>query len=72
LRPTSIEKEIFPVMADEGELHCMELSGFWMDVGQPSDFLKGMCLYLVSMLLNFLSSQTVGKFSYSVECLRLV
>ena len=33
-------------MADEGELHCMQLKGFWMDVGQPKDFLTGMCLYL--------------------------
>jgi mannose-1-phosphate guanylyltransferase len=49
LRPTSIEKEIFPVMAQEGELHCMQLKGFWMDVGQPSDFLTGMCLYLESL-----------------------
>jgi len=27
----------------------MELQGFWMDVGQPSDFLTGMCLYLQSL-----------------------
>ena len=33
-------------MADDGELHCMQLKGFWMDVGQPKDFLTGMCLYL--------------------------
>ncbi len=33
-------------MAADGELHCMELKGFWMDVGQPKDFLTGMCLYL--------------------------
>ena len=33
-------------MADDGELHCMQLKGFWMDVGQPKDFLAGMCLYL--------------------------
>ena len=33
-------------MADDGQLFCMELSGFWMDVGQPKDFLTGMCLYL--------------------------
>jgi mannose-1-phosphate guanylyltransferase len=46
IRPTSIEKEVFPFMADDGELHCMELQGFWMDVGQPKDFLTGMCLYL--------------------------
>ena len=36
-------------MAAEHELHCMELSGFWMDVGQPKDFLTGMCLYLDSL-----------------------
>jgi mannose-1-phosphate guanylyltransferase len=46
--PTSIEKEIFPVMAKAGELHAMELPGFWMDVGQPKDFLSGTCLYLTS------------------------
>lgn len=46
LRPTSIEKEVFPYMAEAGELHCMQLKGFWMDVGQPKDFLTGMCLYL--------------------------
>ena len=46
VRPTSIEKETFPAMAADGELHCMELEGFWMDVGQPKDFLTGMCLYL--------------------------
>ena len=27
LRPTSIEKEIFPVMAQEGHLYAMELQG---------------------------------------------
>lgn len=27
LRPTSIEKEIFPVMAEEGHLYAMELQG---------------------------------------------
>lgn len=46
LKPTSIEKEVFPFMARDGELHCTELKGFWMDVGQPKDFLTGMCLYL--------------------------
>lgn len=48
VKPTSIEKEVFPFMATDGELHCMELKGFWMDVGQPKDFLTGMCLYLTS------------------------
>lgn len=41
LRPMSIEKEVFPFMARDGQLHAMELQGFWMDVGQPKDFLTG-------------------------------
>ncbi|XP_072928683.1 mannose-1-phosphate guanylyltransferase catalytic subunit beta isoform X4 [Hemitrygon akajei] len=49
LRPTSIEKEIFPVMAQDGQLYAMELQGFWMDIGQPKDFLTGMCMYLQSL-----------------------
>jgi len=48
-KPTSIEKEIFPKMAESGQLYCMPLEGFWMDVGQPKDFLAGMCLYLNSL-----------------------
>jgi hypothetical protein len=49
LRPTSIEKETFPEMCAEGELHSFDLEGFWMDVGQPKDFLTGTCLYLSSL-----------------------
>eukprot|EP00096_Caligus_rogercresseyi_P009794 TRINITY_DN3398_c0_g1_i3.p1 TRINITY_DN3398_c0_g1~~TRINITY_DN3398_c0_g1_i3.p1 ORF type:complete len:327 (+),score=81.09 TRINITY_DN3398_c0_g1_i3:169-1149(+) len=49
IKPTSIEKEVFPFMAKDGQLHCMELDGFWMDVGQPRDFLEGMVLYLGSL-----------------------
>lgn len=41
LKPTSIEKEVFPKMASDGELFAFELQGFWMDVGQPKDFLTG-------------------------------
>lgn len=46
LKPTSIEKEIFPKMAADGQLYAQTLEGFWMDVGQPKDFLAGMKLYL--------------------------
>lgn len=49
LKPTSIEKEIFPLMADDQQLYAYELAGFWMDVGQPKDFLTGMSLYLNSL-----------------------
>ena len=46
VRPTSIEKEIFPQMAHDGQLYAMDLAGFWMDVGQPKDYLTGLGLYV--------------------------
>lgn len=48
MRPTSIEQEIFPQIAAEGKLYCMPLEGYWMDVGQPKDFLLGTRLALKS------------------------
>lgn len=48
-KPTSIESETFPAMAADRQLHCMDLDGFWMDVGQPKDYLSGMCLYLTHL-----------------------
>nr|POE47297.1 mannose-1-phosphate guanyltransferase [Quercus suber] len=49
LRPTSIEQETFPDMVKDGQLHSFDLENFWMDVGQPKDFLSGTCLYLSSL-----------------------
>lgn len=49
LRPTSIEHETFPSICKDGQLHSFDLEGFWMDVGQPKDFLTGTCLYLSSL-----------------------
>ena len=54
-KPTSIEKEIFPLMAASGELYAQDLAGFWMDIGQPKDFLRGLCLYLSSCPENLLA-----------------
>ena len=45
-RPTSIEREIFPAMAVEQELYQMELPGYWMDIGQPPDYLRGQGMYI--------------------------
>ena len=61
LQPTSIETEIFPEMAKKGELYAMELPGFWMDVGQPPDFLKGMCLYLANLKAKNPQQLSTGK-----------
>jgi len=45
-KPTSIEKEIFPKMAEQMQLYAFDLPGFWMDIGQPKDFQTGVSLYL--------------------------
>lgn len=60
LRPTSIEKEVFPAMAEEGELYVMELVGFWADVGQPKDFLAGTALKLNSIRNSKSNELAVG------------
>lgn len=39
-------------MAKEGELYALNLEGFWMDVGQPKDYLAGTFIYL-----NYLKSK---------------
>lgn len=49
LQPTSIEHDVFPIIAKDKQAHVFELEGFWMDVGQPKDFLTGTCLYLSSL-----------------------
>uniref|UniRef100_A0A914Q2G6 Nucleotidyl transferase domain-containing protein n=1 Tax=Panagrolaimus davidi TaxID=227884 RepID=A0A914Q2G6_9BILA len=46
LKPTSMEKEVFPQMCETSNLYAFVLKGYWMDVGQPIDFLKGTQLYL--------------------------
>lgn len=38
-KPMSIEKEVFPHIAQENKLYTVVLEGYWMDVGQPKDFL---------------------------------
>lgn len=45
-------------MAKDGELYAMELKGFWMDVGQPKDYLSGM-----SKLLSSWKSKNIGDLS---------
>ena len=41
LRPTSIEKETFPLIVRDKGLYAFTLPGYWMDVGQPKDYLAG-------------------------------
>ena len=43
------EKDVFPQMASEGKLFCYPLKGYWADIGQPVDYLKGMVLHLEAL-----------------------
>eukprot|EP00760_Papus_ankaliazontas_P036051 PhM_4_TR8164/c0_g1_i1/m.12160/K00966/GMPP; mannose-1-phosphate guanylyltransferase len=47
---TSIETQVFPAMAADGNLYALELKGYWMDIGQPNDFVDGMALYLAGLV----------------------
>ncbi|KAL7265368.1 hypothetical protein ACSBR1_003189 [Camellia fascicularis] len=61
LRPTSIEKQVFPSIAAENKLYAMVLPGFWMDIGQPKDYITGLRLYLDSLRKKYSSKLAVGS-----------
>ena len=44
--PSSLEKEILPQLAHEGNLFCVVLDSFWMDIGIPHNYLLGTQLFL--------------------------
>lgn len=52
LRPTSIEREVFPHVAADNKLYSFTLQGYWMDIGQPKDYLKGLQLHLDSLHIH--------------------
>ena len=58
-----MEQYIFPQLTAEKELYCMELDGMWMDVGQPKDYLTGMCLKLNSLRHNVSFLISINHFS---------
>jgi NDP-sugar pyrophosphorylase family protein len=39
-RQVSIEREIFPLLAERGELYAVALPGYWLDVGTPASYLQ--------------------------------
>ena len=45
-RPSSMETDLLPRLAQEGNLHCLELEGYWMDIGLPHNYLIGVQLHL--------------------------
>jgi len=47
-RPVSIEREIFPKLAEEGSLFGHEFKEIWMDIGKPRDYLAANWILLDS------------------------
>ena len=41
MAPAAPWVQIFPAVAADGKLFAMALDGYWMDVGQPKDYLAG-------------------------------
>lgn len=60
LRPTSIEREVFPHVAADNALFAYTLSGYWMDIGQPKDYLQGLHLHLDSMHIHSSAQLATG------------
>ena len=44
-----IETDVFPQLASVGGIYSFELQGYWADIGQPKDFLRGMKMHLSSL-----------------------
>ncbi len=46
----SIEREVFPKLAEEGKLFGHEIKGLWVDVGKPADYIRANALWLATKL----------------------
>ena len=61
LKPTSLEKDVFPQIVADEKLYSMVLPGFWMDIGQPRDYITGLQLYLGSIRKNSAAWLATGE-----------
>ena len=48
-RSVSTEKEVFPILAEEGNLYGFEVNGLWEDIGVPEDYLRANSLLLAKL-----------------------
>ena len=51
-RKVRIETEVFPKLAEEHKLYGFESHGFWMDIGEPQDYLSANEMMLTRNNLN--------------------
>ncbi len=51
-RAVSMEREVFPKLAEEGKLFGHRTNGFWMDIGRPEEYLETNRIILDSLSKN--------------------
>jgi mannose-1-phosphate guanylyltransferase len=51
-KTVSVEREIFPKLAEEGKLYGYHVNGLWMDIGKPDEYLETNRLILDSFAKN--------------------
>jgi len=51
-KKVSIEREIFPIIAKEGNLYHYPISGIWKDIGKPEELLEGNIELMKDILVN--------------------
>jgi NDP-sugar pyrophosphorylase family protein len=62
-RPVSLEREVFPILAQEGTLYGHDFEGFWTDIGEPKDYLKANRLLLSMGITKNQVQKTVNKWA---------
>ena len=51
-RAVSMEREVFPKLAEEGKLFGHFVNGLWMDIGKPEEYLETNKIILDSLIKN--------------------
>ena len=56
-KKVSIERDVFPKLADEGNLYNFSISGIWKDIGKPEELLEGNIQMMIDILENVNNKQ---------------
>ena len=57
-RAVSVEREVFPKLAEEGKLFGHFVNGLWMDIGKPEEYLETNRIILDSLSKNIKQKKT--------------
>jgi mannose-1-phosphate guanylyltransferase len=61
-RAVSMEREIFPKLAEENALYCHRVSGLWIDIGKPEEYLQTNKILLETIFSSKPVQKKKGKF----------